>query len=40
VISAPSCMTASVRHELMRWPLTRMVHAPQAPWLSAFLGSG
>src|SRR4029079_7077793 len=37
VISAPSCITASVRHETMRCPPTRIVHAPHAPWSQPFL---
>ena len=37
VISAPSCITASVRHEMTRCPFTRIVHAPHAPWSQPFL---
>src|SRR6185295_14203082 len=29
-------MTASVRHELIRRPLTRTVHAPHCPWSQPF----
>ena len=37
VISAPSCMTASVRQELMRRPSTSTVQAPHWPWSQPFL---
>src|ERR1700738_755792 len=40
VIAAPSCMTASVRQELMRRPSTRTVQAPHAPWSQPFLVPG
>src|SRR5271165_1806903 len=36
-MSAPSCITASVRHETTRVPLSRIVHEPQAPWSQPFL---
>ena len=36
-ISSPSCITASVRHELMRRPLTSTVQAPHCPWSQPFL---
>ena len=37
VTSAPSCITASVRQELIRWPSTRTVQAPHWPWSQPFL---
>src|SRR5262249_59034989 len=36
-MSAPSFMTARVRHELMRTPLARTVQAPHCPWSHPFL---
>ena len=35
-ISSSSCMTASVRQELMRRPLTSTVQAPHCPWSHPF----
>src|SRR5215467_2300382 len=37
VISSPSCITASVRHEFTRLPFTCTVHAPHCPWSQPFL---
>ena len=37
VISSPSCITASVRQELMRRPSTSTVQAPHWPWSQPFL---
>jgi hypothetical protein len=37
VTLAPSCITASVRQELMRWPSTITVQAPHWPWSQPFL---
>jgi len=37
VICAPSFITASVRHELIRRPSTRTVQAPHWPWSQPFL---
>src|SRR5262249_8084040 len=36
VISSPSCITASVRHEFTRLPFTCTVHAPHCPWSQPF----
>src|SRR5215467_9233100 len=36
VTVAPSFIIASVRHELMRFPSTRTVHAPHWPWSQPF----
>src|SRR5262245_34795847 len=36
VTVAPSFMIASVKHELMRLPSTRTVHAPHWPWSQPF----
>src|SRR5438067_2021242 len=35
-MSAPSFMSARVRHELMRTPLARTVQAPHWPWSHPF----
>src|SRR5918999_6322431 len=37
MISSPTCITASVRHELMRLPFTSTVQAPHWPWSQPFL---
>src|SRR5581483_1978465 len=36
VISAPSCIAASIRQALTRLPFNRTVHAPHAPALQPF----
>src|SRR5271166_2602845 len=40
LICAPSCITASVRQELILRPLTNTVHAPHAPWSQPFFVPG
>src|SRR5580704_6444352 len=37
VILSSWCMTASVKHELMRRPSTSTVQAPHCPWSQPFL---
>ena len=37
VMLSPSCITASVRQELIRRPSTITVHAPHWPWSQPFL---